>query len=355
MSTSDRILDAAGRLGRPHCVRCACLGPGEVPSELASVAEKLACFDCRPAGQSYHLLVVLGEVSQPEVEELLRPGGLLVTLQQFDPAPHWTLEDTQGELLVRRRPSPTDLPLLWEFPDEPTTDFSLVMPFYNEEESIYRTITELDAVFSEQKVDFEIVAVDNGSTDQTAQILEQMMESNKRIRRISVFPNRGYGWGILHGLQASRGEAVGYMGGDGQVDPVDVLSTYQFFKSGRVDMAKVRRIKRGDGLTRAGISVIFNLLFSLATGFLESDTNASPKVFQRRRLPQLQLKSKDWFLDCELMMKARAERWRVVELDVHFLPRDQGSSYVRPGTLLEFFRNLVRAGYRLRAGRELVE
>ena len=354
MSRATRILEAAAALGRPGHVRAAYLG-GELPPELHSVQNQLACLHSDASDQSYHLVAAFGPSSQSEVESLLRPGGLLVTNEQFDPCPQWTQEGNSGQLIVRRRPSPTDLPLNWEYSEPPTVDFSLVMPFYNEEESIHRTITDLDAVFSAQGIDYEIVAVDNGSTDSTPESLEQMMAENTRIRRVSVFPNRGYGWGILHGLNQSRGKVVGYMGGDGQVDPVDVLSTYQFFQSGRVDMAKVRRIKRGDGLTRAGISVIFNLLFSVATGFLESDTNASPKMFLRERLTQLQLKSKDWFLDAELMMKARAQRWRVVELDVHFLPRDQGSSYVRPGTLIEFFQNLVKAGYRLRAGRELVE
>lgn len=306
--------------------------------------------ELRDDDEPFHLVVLL-DADSAIVEELLKPGGLLLQSAELDFFQEWELESKSAQYQVRRRPSPSDCPIDWAFPEDPSRGFSLVMPFYNEEEGCRRTISELYEALELSKVDFEIVAVDNGSTDRTPGLLSEMSQEFPKIRVVSVFPNRGYGWGILRGLASCEGQSVAYMGGDGQVAPADVVSLLNLYRTGCVDMAKVRRIKRGDGLTRAGISVIFNLLFSLATGYLESDTNASPKILERSRLTELKLKSKDWFLDAELMMKVRSQTWRVVELDVHFLPREAGSSYVRPGTLLEFLKNLFRAGLRLRSGR----
>lgn len=245
--------------------------------------------------------------------------------------------------VVARLPSSTDKPIDWSLLPAPSgVKWSLVMPFFNEGEGAEEVARQLHRAFSESSVSFELLLVDNGSIDETSGIFERLVQELPGLRVIRVFPNRGYGWGVLHGLKEARGEAVGFMAGDGQIRPEDVVRTFLRFDVGDCDVAKVRRVSRGDGPLRKLISTGWNLLFSLGLGRYVADGNGTPKVFRREALTELNLVSRDWFVDSEVWMKGLSRGWRFAEVDVDFLPREKGSSHVRFSALLEFAKNLAR-------------
>ena len=156
--------------------------------------------------------------------------------------------------------------------------------------------------------------------------------------------NRGFGWGVLVGLGAARGRFVGYLGSDGQILPEDVVRAFwavQPFPQGKV-VTKVRRVTRGDGPIRWLVTTIYNRLFWVLFGALTDDVNGTPKFFLREDLATLDLGSEDWFLDAEVMIKAKRLGWKLVEVPVDFLPRTRGRSSVRFKTLFEFLKNLLR-------------
>jgi glycosyltransferase involved in cell wall biosynthesis len=223
------------------------------------------------------------------------------------------------------------------------TDFSLVVPFYNEEANLPEVPRALAAALDEAGVDYELITVDNGSRDGTGALLAGLASQNPRVRPLRVEVNEGYGWGVLNGLRAARGEYVAWMGGDGQIAPADVVRTWQTMVDLAPDLAKVRRVRRGDGWKRILVSQFCNMLFPLLFPVTSRDINGTPKIMRRELCESLDLQSKDWFIDAELMIKLGYRGARILELPVVFLAREKGSSSVRVSSIFEFLANIWRA------------
>lgn len=223
-----------------------------------------------------------------------------------------------------------------------TRTLSLVFPLYNEEENLRKVIDPLIDLFNSHGVNYELILVDNGSRDQTGKIIDALAAENEKIKKVVVEVNEGYGWGIINGLCAASGDYLGYMGGDGQIAADDVWRVHQMIIQDDYDLVKVCRVTRGDGLVRKLTTITFNKIFRLLFGVNSIDINGSPKIFKKRWLELLAPVSKDWFLDAELMIKAKLLGMSVNEVPVAFMPREGGKSNVSMITVLEFIYNAVR-------------
>jgi glycosyltransferase involved in cell wall biosynthesis len=229
-------------------------------------------------------------------------------------------------------------------PTDIVPGLSFVMPCYNEEESIPVTIPRLFAAFEAAGHAIEIVAVNNGSRDRTAQRLAELQQKHPNLRIQTVEQNRGYGFGILSGLPVCRGQWVGFIPADGQIDAEDVVRIWDSAAASRGDVvAKARRRFRLDGFRRKVVSVAYNLLIRMLWPRLDSlDVNGTPKILPREALMRMDLQSTGWFLDPELMIKAHYMGLRVLEFNVFARMRGSGVSHVRAETCVEFLRNLLR-------------
>lgn len=223
-------------------------------------------------------------------------------------------------------------------------DLTFVIPAYNEAGGIAPVVTRLFEAFAHAGYRLELVVVDNGSTDQTGRVLEELRQRFAMLRVHRVDQNQGYGHGVLQGIPLARGAWVGIIPADGQVDAEDVVRLYEAAcaTDGRV-VAKVRRRFRLDGLKRKFVSVGYNFLVLLLwPGIGTLDTNGSPKLLRREALWAMHLTSRRWFLDPELMIKAHYMGLRVMEVNVFARMRGTGLSHVRPSTCWEFLRELLR-------------
>jgi len=223
-------------------------------------------------------------------------------------------------------------------------DLSLIIPCYNEDQVVEYTVQRLLAAFAEAGHSLQIIAVDNGSTDQTADVLRRLSADEPRIRTTSVPVNEGYGLGVLTGIGLCRGRWAGIIPADGQVDAEDVVRLFDAADAsdGRV-LAKVRRRFRMDGLFRKLVSVSYNLFFrALWPRITSLDINGSPKILPRHDFEDMDLQSKDWILDPEIMVKARQRGLRVMEVNVFARMRGAGTSHVRATTCWSFFYRLLR-------------
>lgn len=223
-------------------------------------------------------------------------------------------------------------------------DISLVIPCYNEEEVLENTITRLVRVFKAVDAKLELILVDNGSSDSTGEIIDQMTEGGFPIKKVRIDINEGYGNGILMGLPACTGPWVGFTCADGQVEAEDVLKVYEIAaKAKHPHLVKVRRRFRMDGFTRKVISSIYNYGTLILFGGLQSiDINGNPKIIPSSYLKQMNLESRDWFLDAEIMIKAKALKLPVLEINVFAQMREGGVSHVKAGTCWEFAANLLK-------------
>lgn len=217
------------------------------------------------------------------------------------------------------------------------------MPCYNEEKVAGRTIGRLVEAFRTSDHRLEIVAVDNGSDDDTLEVLRGCAEGRPEVRVARVEENRGYGFGVLTGLPLCRAPWAGIIPADGEVDPEDVVRLYEeaLATDGQV-IAKVRRRFRLDGMRRKAISVAYNFFFRLLwPGVGSLDVNGSPKIARREKLEAMRLHSEGWLLDPEIMVKAHRMGLRVLELNVFARLRGRGESHVRFSAVWDFVRALL--------------
>src|SRR5262245_61157725 len=98
-------------------------------------------------------------------------------------------------------------------------ELSIVLPFYNEEGCAEQVLREVHSAMIPLQVPFEIIAVQNGSSDRTAEILQRLAEEFDPLRVLTIDVNQGFGYGLLQGMRESRGDILVYMPGDGQIDP----------------------------------------------------------------------------------------------------------------------------------------
>lgn len=219
--------------------------------------------------------------------------------------------------------------------------FSVIIPSYNESSSIADVVRELYSALKETENSFEIVVVDNGSTDETPEILSDLKKEITQLCTTRVFPNQGYGNGILAGLRIAKGEVLGWVHADNQANPEDVVRIYKKLLDENLDFCKVNRINRTEHHFRILQSKIYNNFFKMLFRTNLSDINGSPKLFRRALYEKAQLSSKDWFIDPEIVIKAKRLGCAMGEIPIKWQSRAGGFSKVKIGTGLEFFKNML--------------
>ena len=229
---------------------------------------------------------------------------------------------------------------------------SVIIPCYNESENI-SVIFNILSLFDN---DVEIVFVDNGSTDNTAErISEKIAEINSsNIKCVTVSKNIGYGHGIMSGVKSASGEVLSWTHADLQTDPSDLLEAYKIYIANpRYPhcILKGRRVGRKffDAMFTAGMSLLSTVLLRV----LLSDVNAQPKMFHRNFLKKLPNPPRDFSLDLYLLYQARVHKYPILEHQVHFGKRLYGESK-GGGTLKGKLKLIQRTlNYMLKLTREL--
>lgn len=143
-------------------------------------------------------------------------------------------------------------------------DLSIVVIAFNEEECIEDVVTELAHAIALAGIAFEIVLVDDGSSDHTLPIMQRMAARDARLRVVPLSPNRGIGGALRAGFDAAKGEHVTWIPADGQIDPASVVALYE--RRGEAPMLTTIYASREDAAYRALISNTLNTFIELRTG-----------------------------------------------------------------------------------------
>jgi len=223
-----------------------------------------------------------------------------------------------------------------------TLDFSLVIPFYNEEKNVRRVCGELAGDFNARGISYEIIAVNNGSSDGTGAALAEVIGLNHgTFRLVNVPVNRGYGWGVLQGLKEAAGVRVGYSVGDGQISAADVLKAFDKSVAEDLDFCQGTRTARQDVLLRRINTKVFNALFRFLFPCGVTDVGGNPKIIKKSLYEKMFLTSRDWFMDCEVISKSYLLGGKMGEVPVASRKRELGESHIRIFSALEMLKNLV--------------
>lgn len=201
---------------------------------------------------------------------------------------------------------------------------SLVIPAHNERDSIGRMIRESRSVLPALARDFQIVVVDDGSTDGTAEVARAAMEGDEnRLRLIRHERRSGALVSVADGLRAADGDYVAHIDGDGQfrVQDLELLAR----EVGHADLVGGRRKSRADPWFRSIISGVFNLGVRLLYGLPYRDMDCGLKLIRRSALERMSpLIGRSACLNAEIYFKARRSGMRVVQVQVPHYPRLTG-------------------------------
>lgn len=234
---------------------------------------------------------------------------------------------------------------------------SIVLPCFNESGNINNIFERFREVLKKRD-DIEVILVNNGSTDDTREVMARQLEQpeNSFAKVVNVEVNKGYGFGIMSGVNTALGEFISWTHADMQTDPGDVLRALDvintFPKETKV-IVKGRRIARKplDTLFTFGMSIISSIALSAKL----NDVNAQPKLFHKSFLTEFKNPPDDFSLDLYLLYIARKKNYEIKEVRVNFAQRLHGEAK-GGGTLKGKFKLIKRTwSYIFKLKKELKE
>lgn len=203
---------------------------------------------------------------------------------------------------------------------------SLVIPAFNEAAVIARAIAEAEGALKLHFTQFEVLVVDDGSSDATASETRRVLQQSPHTRLLQHGTNRGYGAALRTGFEAARFDLVAFTDADCQFDLTDLARLVRL--ADETPIVVGYRADRKDSPKRRFLSWGYNVLARTLLGTRVRDVDCALKVFRRDVLAELLPESRGFFVNTEMMTRARQLGLEVAELAVTHRPRAGGASKV---------------------------
>jgi len=201
---------------------------------------------------------------------------------------------------------------------------TIVVPCYNEAENIPLILDRFNEVIKDN--DISVILVNNGSTDNSAEVLDELLPKYPFARIVLVPVNQGYGYGIIQGLKEAEGDYIGWTHADMQTDPNDVVKAYKLAKKYRGEKIFIKGKRKGrpafDEFFTKGMSTFESVYF----GMQLNDINAQPNVFPKSFFDTWVEPPHDFSLDLYALYMAKKSGLRVIRFPVVFPERIHGES-----------------------------
>src|SRR3954451_2923880 len=213
---------------------------------------------------------------------------------------------------------------------------------FNEELNIEHAMNAAVEACTKYTDDYEIIIVDDASTDHSPFLVACRAVENPRIRMIRHEKNRKLGGALKTGFAAATKDLVLYMDADLPFDP-DVLGrAMRAIEVTGADMiAGYRHDRTMEGLRRTIYSYVYNTLIGVLFGWPHRDINFSFKLFKREVLQAIELKSEGSLIDAELIVKAKNRGFAIQQMGLDYFPRIRGTSHLSsPSVIFKIFREL---------------
>lgn len=226
------------------------------------------------------------------------------------------------------------------------TSLSIVLPAYNEEANIGRAVEKAIETGSRLADPFEVIVVDDGSKDRTGAVVQQLIRKDPaHIRLLTHKPNQGYGAALRTGFEHARYNLVFFTDSDNQFD----ISEVEYFIPLMSDYEMVTgfRVYRYDTVMRCILSWIYNRIVGVLFRLRVRDVDCAFKLMRREVVQQVTIQCENFFVNTELLAKARKWNFRIAEKGVRHYPRTAGETTVRPsdiprtlGTVFQMWRRI---------------
>jgi glycosyltransferase involved in cell wall biosynthesis len=202
-------------------------------------------------------------------------------------------------------------------------DLSIVIPVYNEEENIPKLYKELKEVLEKLGKEYEIIFVDDGSTDRTYQILQELARKDPHVKVIRFRRNYGQTAAMYAGFQYAQGDVIITMDGDLQNDPKDIPKLLEKIEEGYDIVSGWRKNRKDNFITRILPSKIANWLISKVTGVHLHDYGCTLKAYRKEVAKNYRL-----YGDMHRFLPAVAKSFgaKITEIVVNHRPRIYGKS-----------------------------
>lgn len=204
------------------------------------------------------------------------------------------------------------------------SDFSLSIffPAHNEIENLERVTLHAKAVASELVSDFEIVIVDDGSTDGTGSLADRLSLDHDEVRVIHHPVNRGYGGALQTGFLECRNDLVFYTDADCQFDLQELHRVFPMIEA--ADVVTCFRQDRSDPWHRSLNTWLFEQAVFLWFGLKVRDPDCAFKIYRRQVLDAMKMESEGAMIDVEMLLQAQRAGFRIVQTGVKHYPRVAG-------------------------------
>jgi glycosyltransferase involved in cell wall biosynthesis len=220
-------------------------------------------------------------------------------------------------------------------------------PMWNEEDQIETTVAAAreagDRLVADGEVeDYEVLLVDDASTDATGEIADRLARQCPRVRVVHHAANRKLGGALKTGFAQATGSVVLYTDADLPFDLFEVSKAMRLMRIYEADVVSAYRLDRiGEGPRRAVYSYVYNSLVRALFGLRVRDVNFAFKLVRREVLEAVDVRSEGSFVDVELLCRVRAAGFRTIQFGVDYFPRSRGVSTLSSfGVIRKILREL---------------
>ncbi len=215
---------------------------------------------------------------------------------------------------------------------------SVFFPAYNDARTIGKIVN--DAVLTLESIgnDYEVIVVNDGSMDNTGEVLSELKKKNSRIKVIHDLRNRGYGGALKTGFSNSTKDLVFYTDGDGQYDVRELTLLLALMKDG-VDVVNGYKISRADSFYRIIMGKIYYWMVRLIFNLRLKDITCDFRLIRRFVFDKIKLESNSGAICVEMMKKIQDAGYMIQEVPIHHYPRMHGRS--QSFTFLNLFKMIL--------------
>ena len=216
---------------------------------------------------------------------------------------------------------------------------SVFFPCYNEAANVANVTDKTLEVLRGLDIDFEIIIVNDGSSDNTADVADKLALADEHIKVIHHKTNQGYGAALQSGFRAASKEFVFYTDGDGQFDIAEMPALLPLMSD--CDIVSCYRIKRQDPLLRKINALCWTTLVCCLFRMKLRDIDCAFKLFRRKIFDDIQMHSTGALIDTEILARAKKKGYRIIQKGVHHYPRTAGEQTgAKISVILRAFKEL---------------